>query len=71
MKPRLLALILGVLFLVAYWLILSWMAPVNEIHPREHNPKYHGADMLHIGWKGEVTALRWEGKRYRVMWRRK
>ena len=70
MTPRTLALVLGLLFLGACWLILSAMVP-EEIHPKEHDPRYHGADALTVGWKGEITAYRWDGKGYRVMWRRK
>ena len=70
MTPRTLALVLGLLFLGACWLILSAMVP-EEIHPREHDPRYHGADALLIGWKGKITALRWIDGRYIAMWKRK
>ena len=74
MTPRIQAIIIGLAFVLAYWLIwLLIVAPelYHEPYNREYDPAYHGADALTVGWKGEITAYRWDGKGYRVMWRRK
>lgn len=75
MNPRIQAIILGLLFVLAYWLIwITFVAPrlyAEEPYNREHDPRYHGADALLIGWKGKITALRWIDGRYIAMWKRK
>jgi len=66
-----LALLLGLAFLAVNFFVVMWaMQPEPEPYNREHDPRYHGADALNIGWKGEITAFRWEKGRYIVMWRR-
>ena len=38
--------------------------------PPKWNPAYRGADLMEVS-REEVIAFRWDGKRYREMWRRK
>jgi len=50
---------------------LLWSLPDPErIRPID-TPRYHGADAITVGWDGEVTAYKWTGKGYRVMWTRR
>ena len=60
------ALIVGLLFIVAYWLIWWAMQP-EPVRVRPVN-RYHGADAITTGWNGELTAYRWQGGKYRIMW---
>lgn len=66
--PKLTLSALIIIFLT-YWVLQP--APVKEIYNRNEDPRYHGADALAIGWKGEITAYKWDGKKYVIMWKRK
>jgi len=54
------------------WLIL-WTAAPPEITQTHIDLKYHGADMITEGWRGELVAYRFDRAQgvYKMMWRRK
>jgi len=60
--------ILAAVIMAAYMAIIWWaiLPEQVEIQPVKH----HGADAITVKWNGEVTAWKWDGKRYRVMWKR-
>jgi hypothetical protein len=53
------------------WLILWTATP--EITQTHIDLKYHGADMITEGWRGELVAYRFDRAKgvYKMMWRRK
>ena len=53
------------------WLIL-WMA-TPEITQTHIDLRYHGADMVTEGWRGELVAYRFDRAQgvYKMMWKRK
>lgn len=59
---------------VALILLNLWWCNRNERQYQKiqaiHDPRYHGADALTIGWKGEMIAYKWVDNKYEVMWRR-
>ena len=75
-KPFLFWTALTVAYCIVAWLTI-WrpslepaQAPGLEASGEASN-RYHGADVITVGWDGEMTALAWDGDRYRVMWKRK
>jgi len=67
---RKIALMLPVVVAYAFclWLMVGTAEPAVIDPIRMLSPRYHGADALTVGWKGEITAYKWTGKTYRVMW---
>ncbi len=62
--------ILGAALVLAVYIWLYWLIVQKPVESMTVDPKYHGADAILTEWDGKVTAMKWTGKTYRVMWRR-
>jgi len=61
--------LLGLLFCAVYWWVWMMLQPKPElIRPINLN---HGADVVTVGWSGELRAYRWHGNHYELMWVRR
>jgi hypothetical protein len=55
-------------------LIGFWWLPLiaHEPHDRTgYGPTYHGADLITVGWQGELVAYKWQDGKYETMWGRR
>jgi hypothetical protein len=70
MMPRLLRIALvSLLFIVSYLFVWCLLIPSHDPVSVE-SPRVHGVDVITEGWNGELTAYKWNGKRYVFVWRR-
>lgn len=64
-------------YLALLWALYDLFTTVDKslnfsaTHSRNTDPKYHGADAFTVTWDGTITALKWDGKKYKIMWVKK
>lgn len=64
-------------YLALLWALYDLFTTIDKslnfptTYNRNIDSKYHGADAFMITWNGTITALTWDGKKYKIMWVKK